>query len=54
MSTFPAMTEIIPESTYGIASVEHFTVSESESRFSSLRRGGYVPSGRYAKLSTAN
>jgi hypothetical protein len=50
MSTFPAMTGIIPESTYGIASVEHFTVSESESRFSSLRRGGYVPSGRYAKL----
>ena len=49
-STFPLMVEIIPESTYGIASVEHFTVSEAESRFSSLRVGGYVPSGRYAKL----
>lgn len=47
---FPVMTEIVPESTYGIATVEHFTVSEADSRFSSMRRGGYVPSGKYAKL----
>ncbi len=47
---FPSMIEIVPESTYGIATVEHFTVSEAESLFSSLRRGDYVPSGKYAKL----
>ena len=47
---FPVMTKIIPESSCGVASVEHFEVSEAESSFSSLRRGDYVPAGRYAKL----
>jgi len=49
-STFPEMVKIVPEGKHGIASVEHFEVSESAARFSSLRRGGYVPEGRYAKL----
>jgi hypothetical protein len=47
---FPNMTEIVPEKSHGIAAVEHFSVSDSESKFSALRSGDYVPSGRYAKL----
>jgi spermidine synthase len=50
-STFPKMIDIVPEGEHGIARVEHFEVSEDESRFSSLRGAmDYVPEGRYAKL----
>jgi hypothetical protein len=49
-SVFPKMVEIVPEAQIGIASVEHFDVSQAASRFSALRIGNYVPAGRYAKL----
>jgi spermidine synthase len=50
--TFPIMTEIIPESTCGVAAIEHFEVSEQASRFSSIRGAtDYVPAGKYARLS---
>jgi spermidine synthase len=50
MSEFPEMVRIVPEKTVGVASVQHFEITETESRFSSLRPGEYVPPGKYAKL----
>ena len=47
---FPSMVEIVPESQYGIAKIEHFEVNRSASRLSSMRPDDYVPEGRYAKL----
>ena len=47
---FPDMTKIIPASSHGIATIEHFEVSQAASRFSSLRSGGWVPEGKYVKL----
>jgi len=51
-STFPKMFEVVPEcqSPDGSVRVDHFEVSESESRMSSLRPLGYVLPGKYARL----
>ena len=48
--TFPKMVKIVPESKHGIAVIEHFEVSKSASRFTSIRPGDYVPEGKYARL----
>ena len=48
---FPPMWKVVPEGTHGNVSVEHFTVSETESRMTALQGGrGYVPPGKYAAL----
>ena len=44
------MVDVLTPGTMGDAAIEHFTVSESESRFSALRPGEYVREGRYARL----
>lgn len=49
MSEFPRMTDIVQESQAGIARIEHFEVSDADSKFSALRRG-YVRPGKYARL----
>jgi spermidine synthase len=50
MSTlFRPMVEVLPPLSHGIAKVEHFEVSEAESRWSYMRRDG-VPAGKYARL----
>lgn len=49
--TFPPMWKVIPEKTVGFAKVEHFDVSESESRMTALHGGrSFVEAGRYARL----
>lgn len=48
---FPSMPEVVTEGERGVARVEHFTVSQSESMRSAFGGGlGYVPEGRYARL----
>jgi hypothetical protein len=51
---FPAMTEIIPEGTCGVAKVVHFEVSKDDSMWTAIRAildpMSYVPPGKYAKL----
>lgn len=44
------MTDVVPPGQKGIANIEHFEVSESESRFSALRPQEYVPKGKYVRL----
>ena len=52
---FDQIHKILPESSKGIARVEHFTISEQESRFSSLRgAGAYVEAGKYVRLMLGN
>lgn len=52
--TFPKMAEKLPAGALGIARVEHFTVSEEDSKFTSIRavlnRDEFVPAGTYARL----
>lgn len=53
--TFVPMIRVIPEATIGHVAVDHFTVSEQESRFTALQGArGYVPAGRYARLKIHN
>ena len=48
---FPPMWKVVPEGKCGDVSVEHFTVSEIDSRMTALQGGrGYVPPGQYAAL----
>lgn len=50
---FPSMVQVVPEGIVGAAEVEHFTVSEEQSRMTALRGGReFVPAGRYARLLT--
>jgi hypothetical protein len=49
-SVFLDMANVVPEAVVGLAKVEHFTVSESDSRWSSIRPGDFVPPGKYARL----
>lgn len=50
-TTFPKMTEVIPEGRVGVARVEHFDVDRLNSFISSLGGGrSCVPEGRYARL----
>lgn len=48
-SLFPRIPDIVPAGRHDNAAVEHFEVSEHDSRWSGLR-GEYVPAGRYARL----
>lgn len=47
---FPKMQEIVPEGAKGVAKIEHFEVSKSDSAFTAFRPGEYVPPGKYARL----
>jgi hypothetical protein len=49
-ATFPSMPEVVPEGSHGVAKIIHFKVSKEASMLSSLRRSGYVPEGKYARL----
>ena len=42
--------KILPEAEKGSAKIEHYTVTEQESRMSSLRPGEYCPEGTYVVL----
>ncbi len=50
INTFVPMTEIIKPEKDGCAEVDHFEVSKFESQMSAMRRGDYVPAGKYARL----
>lgn len=50
MNMFRSMVEVLPPLQHGIAKVEHFEVSEDDSRWSYMRRGDGVPAGKYARL----
>lgn len=47
---FPRMTEIVQPQTSGLVTVDHYEVSELESRMSAFRRGQYCEPGKYARL----
>lgn len=48
--TFPQMQKKLQPGESGDAVVTHFTVSQSQSRFTALQPGGYVPAGDYVQL----
>jgi len=54
MIAFPSIPEVLPEGECGIAKVEHYEVSCSDSMFTSIRTmqhpGAFVSEGKYAKL----
>lgn len=50
MSLFAEMTKIVPPSAQGVARVEHFEVSERDSRMTSFRPRDFVAAGKYARL----
>jgi spermidine synthase len=45
---------IVPDGICGDFSVETYTVSEQDSRFSTFNRGDYVPAGTYKRLMRGN
>lgn len=51
---FEPMTKIVPIGKKGVAKVDHFTVSQEASQLTAFRRGGYVPSGEYARLTVGH
>lgn len=48
--TFVPMIDVLPEAANGDLRIEHFDVSDHESRMSAFRSGEWVPPGRYARL----
>lgn len=56
-SDIPPMHKVLPPAAVGVAAVEHFTVSEHESRMTMLSSRPAirsVPAGRYARLTVRN
>jgi spermidine synthase len=51
--SFPTIADIVPEGIKGIAKIEHFKVSEDDSKMSIFRRE-YVPVGKYTRLRVHN
>jgi spermidine synthase len=47
---FVPVIDVVPEGVRGDARVEHFTVTEEQSRLEATLRHGYVHPGRYARL----
>jgi spermidine synthase len=48
--TFPSIPDVVPEGSHGVAKITHFEVTPFQSSMSGLRRMGYVPEGKYARL----